>query len=337
MHAAPPDLYELLAGAVTDDPGDGDRVAVADSKRLYKPGGGWRLLERGVLAARALLVEPGATLSESGGRFSERIDHEELLAALATDADGDSTATPWQRGDALPLPRDASPGEVADAADALASACEGARVRFLGVRARRVEPAEFNDLVDRHGTKGAALSHVTLALVREVVDDALSSASGGWGRPTGAPREDARDGAATGGSLRSSPATPCETVQITCDKHGGRNRYAGLLQHHFPDCWIDVIRESRAESRYTWRHGSVDCTATFRVGGEAALPTALASMTAKYLRELAMHEFNAYWTQRVPGLRPTAGYPVDAKRFKAEIAAEQKRLGIDDRVLWRCR
>jgi hypothetical protein len=39
----------------------------------------------------------------------------------------------------------------------------------------------------------------------------------------------------------------------------------------------------------------------------------------------------------VPGLRPTAGYPQDARRFKAQIAAKQQALGIADRCLWRVR
>ena len=37
------------------------------------------------------------------------------------------------------------------------------------------------------------------------------------------------------------------------------------------------------------------------------------------------------------GLKPTAGYFGDSRRFKKEIDAVQKELGIEDRVLWRCR
>jgi hypothetical protein len=58
-------------------------------------------------------------------------------------------------------------------------------------------------------------------------------------------------------------------------------------------------------------------------------------MTAKYLRELAMRPFNAFWQQHVPGLRPTAGYPTDAKRFQGDIRTAQRKLGIEDRDLWR--
>jgi hypothetical protein len=73
------------------------------------------------------------------------------------------------------------------------------------------------------------------------------------------------------------------------------------------------------------------------MNGEVFLATALASMTAKYLRELAMRALNEFWCARVPGLRPTAGYPTDAPRFKQEIAAVQRELGVDDHLLWRNR
>ena len=58
-------------------------------------------------------------------------------------------------------------------------------------------------------------------------------------------------------------------------------------------------------------------------------------MASKYLRELAMRALNDYWRGRVPGLRATAGYPQDAKRFRADIAETQAKLHIADRVLWR--
>jgi hypothetical protein len=71
------------------------------------------------------------------------------------------------------------------------------------------------------------------------------------------------------------------------------------------------------------------------MGGESFLPTALASMTSKYLRELAMRSFNDFWCGRVPDLSPTAGYPGDARRFMDAIAGARQELGIADAVLWR--
>jgi hypothetical protein len=50
---------------------------------------------------------------------------------------------------------------------------------------------------------------------------------------------------------------------------------------------------------------------------------------------LAIQAPTEFWARRVPGRRPTAGYPADARRFKHDIAAAQIALGIDDRAIWR--
>ncbi|MEM7455515.1 MAG: hypothetical protein AAF456_14275, partial [Planctomycetota bacterium] len=71
--------------------------------------------------------------------------------------------------------------------------------------------------------------------------------------------------------------------------------------------------------------------------GESSLPVALASMVSKYVREVFMMLWNDFWQLEVPGIRPTKGYPVDAKRFKMEIETAQNSLGIEDRTIWRNR
>jgi hypothetical protein len=48
-----------------------------------------------------------------------------------------------------------------------------------------------------------------------------------------------------------------------------------------------------------------------------------------------MRALNDYWSGLVPELRPTAGYPQDAKRFRVDIAETQARLCIADRAMWR--
>ncbi len=60
-------------------------------------------------------------------------------------------------------------------------------------------------------------------------------------------------------------------------------------------------------------------------------------MTSKYLRETAMRPFNEFWCAKIPGLKPTAGYPTDSWRFKKQINDVQRELDIDDQILWRCR
>lgn len=309
-----PDLYKLLKKSVVRSPQEcSKRLAIADSKQLYKPGLGLRQLERGVLAA----------LVATSPEHANCVAHvKALLAATLADPHGRRYELDCHAGDELPLPLDALAEEICELAALLRKSCAASGVTLLAVRARLIYPVEFNELVDRHGTKGAALSHMTLALVRDVVDASMKP------RGTSTPARTLPPD--------SCPLTP-DSYCITLDKHGGRNRYAAILQHHFPDSWIEVIDEGRSASRYRWTHGAAPIEAIFRVGGEELLPTALASMTAKYHRELAMHAFNDYWTAKLPGLKPTAGYPNDAKRFRDEISQLQRELKIDDRLIWRNR
>jgi hypothetical protein len=60
-------------------------------------------------------------------------------------------------------------------------------------------------------------------------------------------------------------------------------------------------------------------------------------MVSKYLRELFMGEFNAFWQRHVPGLKPTAGYPGDANRFFDAIRPKVSELGLSDSMVWRAR
>ncbi len=278
------DLYKLLEQTVNRDGRDG-RLAIADSKTLYKPGGSLARLELAVLAAGRIA---GLTL-----RGLVRGEHAEL---------------PWYKDYDPRLPVDATAADIANAERLLVNAT----ARPLALQVRLIEATELNDGIERLGTKGAVLSAASLELAREVLSDLLNSLT--------APSEFA--------------TTP---VLFQFDKHGGRNRYTAILQHTFACDWIETELESRSESAYRWRHAEREYRATFRVKGESQLPTALASMAAKYSRELCMRAFNNFWCSQTPGLRPTAGYPVDAQRFRTEIAAKQTQLGISDHTLWRCR
>ena len=128
---------------------------------------------------------------------------------------------------------------------------------------------------------------------------------------------------------------PRGPISLICDKHGGRNRYAPLLAEHFPEWLIEIRGEGGERSVYRFGPPERRVEVCFRTKAEACLPVALASMASKYLRELAMRALNDYWGRRVPNLAPTAGYPLDAKRFRADIAETQANLKIMDRMLWR--
>jgi len=176
-------------------------------------------------------------------------------------------------------------------------------VRLLDMQYRCVEPKEFNQLLDRFDSKGTLLSNVTLCLIAEQLERL----------PQG------------------------KDIFILCDKHGGRNHYLDILSEFFPDEFIQVVQQSRQSSVYRLALANRKLEFRFVAKGETHLPIALASMLSKYHRELAMIRFNAFWQSHLPDLRPTAGYPEDAKRFKQQIAEVQKRLGIADDALWRRR
>ncbi|OHB80831.1 MAG: hypothetical protein A2V98_16165 [Planctomycetes bacterium RBG_16_64_12] len=226
----------------------------------------------------------------------------EVWDALCGESTPHWQSVPWYTDYDLRVPLDADRAETEPLARTLGEALARAGARLIEIRSKAVFPEQFNGLVELYGTKGAALSHTTLDLVAGVMEP-----------------------------LDAAP------ISIVCDKHGGRNRYHQLLADHFPERFIETHGESRARSVYRFGPENRRVEIRFQAKAESHLPAALASMASKYLRELAMRALNDFWRNRVAGLRPTAGYPQDAKRFKAEIAAAQAELGIDDRVLWRTR
>jgi len=281
------DLYDRLAGFVASRP-TVNQIAIADSKLLYKPGGGLTLLERAVLPSLRNLGHEVETWRE-------------VLQALMVRDDGQWLKLPWYRDFDLPLPVSLSGTDLEIATDQMRDGLAETGVKLCQLQTRVVFPPGFNDEVDQCGSKGQVLSLATLELVSE--------------------------------QLRQID----EPVLVICDKHGGRNKYGPLLQTLNPDRLVEVRKESRMESIYRWGKQDARVEIRFIAKGESWLPSALSSMAAKYVRELAMMAFNRFWCRQVPDLRPTAGYPVDARRFKDEIAAVQEKLGIGDRELWRSR
>ncbi|MCX7430466.1 MAG: hypothetical protein NTY17_05620 [Planctomycetia bacterium] len=210
----------------------------------------------------------------------------------------------WQDLAPLTVPREADAAECIDRATAVRDllACRG--VVLERVACRGIYPDEFNRLLNDGLNKSDILSAATLDL------------------------------AAT---LRA--VAPDEPAIIWCDRHGGRKRYGGLVARHFDATLVQPLEETPARSAYLVPAGdrppTQACRIEFCVGGESRAPVALASMAAKYVRELSMHAFNTFWAARVPGLRPTAGYPTDAQRWRGDAAAaiQQARFAADD--LWR--
>lgn len=125
---------------------------------------------------------------------------------------------------------------------------------------------------------------------------------------------------------------------VVIDRQGGRKVYYPLLELVFEGVNVRLLDESDDISRYVLDDGQRRMTVSFEIGSEVRhLPVALASMTAKYVRELLMMRFNAFWRQRQPELRPTAGYVTDARRFLQDIDPVIRQLNIDRQLLVRSR
>jgi len=125
---------------------------------------------------------------------------------------------------------------------------------------------------------------------------------------------------------------------VAVDRQGGRKVYHELLAMIFEGAELRLIDESEDVSRYVLRDGGRSMTVSFETGADAdPLPVALASMTAKYTREMLMVRFNRFWQRHARALRATAGYVQDGRRFLAEIETLIDSMGIDRRTLVRSR
>ncbi len=280
------DLWNVFArsishGATTDR----NRIQIADSKQVYSPARGIAALERSVLTALALIADFPLSFGE-------------LWTFLTQSPANQLEVEPWFQGRDLALPRCVTASQIEETAAACQA--DGARsgVQLHAVRTDVVLTQRFNELVDHFGSKGVALSTISLQLLASV-----------WDHTDGQP------------------------ALVIADKHGGRNRYDELLGEALGNPLVFRLQESRDISRYRIGNSEV----RFEAKGEKHLPVALASLVSKYTRELAMDLFNAFWREHLPDLKPTKGYPTDARRFRADISARQHELGIADEVLWRTR
>ena len=124
-----------------------------------------------------------------------------------------------------------------------------------------------------------------------------------------------------------------EPTLIVCDKHGARNRYDDLIDEICDGEFIFRLEEGKTISRYKVENSEL----RFQMKAEAHFPVAVSSMIAKYLRETSMELFNRFWITRYPTLKPTKGYPQDAKRFRREIENSCDEMGLSESDWWRSR
>jgi hypothetical protein len=125
-------------------------------------------------------------------------------------------------------------------------------------------------------------------------------------------------------------------LTVCVDKLGGRDRYDDLLEDVLGEARPVRSKAGREVSAYEYRPNGRRVRVLFmRSGEEKALPVALASMFSKYVRELFLRQLNEWFCERLPGLKPTAGYHNDGWRFVNETREFREKNGIPEELLVR--
>lgn len=114
-----------------------------------------------------------------------------------------------------------------------------------------------------------------------------------------------------------------DVQSIIFDKMGGRKSYKSQLGVLWPDTQLEIEEENAQESRYRLLiDGGLRSLCRFVTKSESRFPSvALAACLAKYMRELVMAAFQDHFQRQYPQIKPTAGYPQDARRFLSELQA----------------
>lgn len=226
-----------------------------------------------------------------------------LLQGLGGITGGGTTALPWYHDLSLSLPTDPARSAFTGAAERLATTMAACGATCGGLRIALVTEDAFNRRV--------AQTHNKASIVVEVVLRLIQWAAGQAGN---------------------------DELHVYVDRLGGRTDYRKLLMEAFPDRQLHVLAADESCSRYRLAGRPRDWLVQFSVESEEHyLPVALASMVAKYIRELVMGRFNAYWLERAPSLRPTAGYYTDAQRFLEELGPLVRTGGVPTEQFVRAR
>ncbi len=225
----------------------------------------------------------------------------ELLNRLAPGTADAAKRYPWYAGLDQALPLRCEPTELAMHANALRRNLAGRGCSLLGAISETLCEGHFNDVVSKTRNKSLVLLNLTLRLILRI-------------------------GKAHGG----------RSIRIYVDRQGGRTRYGRWLMTGFDGHELKIVNESNERSAYRLHGPNAEWQVEFIKGGEdRQLPVALASIYSKYIRECFMCLFNAYWRERSPTVRPTAGYYSDGKRFLIDIAPHLRELKIPQAELVR--
>lgn len=296
-------LWRALRAVCTRTPGDdGMRLVVDDSKRVYeRTPRGEKRLERTALAFLAQRAHARGLPADA--RTLVRSFTPELCAADAIEREF------WARElDAL-LPLHCERAHLDERAGALAAALAAGEIELLDAVVRVVPVSALNASFDATDNKARTHWLETQVLLAHL-----------WSRH-------ASDGLA-----------------LVVDRHGGRMRYAEVLAETLPGAQVEIVGEQSPLSEYLVEAPATSTTPARRMhvvfrerAEQASFAVALASCLAKYLREVHMHAFNAYFGALDPALAPTAGYHTDAHRWLKAAQPLLARTPVPERELVRAR
>ncbi|MCH2104935.1 MAG: hypothetical protein MK297_13115 [Planctomycetes bacterium] len=290
------DLWERLAAEVAPAArGAGDRVVVADSKKVYarNPRGRERL-ETTALGFLAQL---------DGGRPMCGADLLRTPPAELRPRAAHIKAHPWYGELAEELPAWMPADRLAIRAAKLRRGLDQASIRLLDAGVRVVPELELNRSFEETGNKGLSvmsfvfqiLQHLWRSFGEDEVRVVVDRQGGRW--HYGRVLHEAFPGTA----LKVLSESPAMSQYVIEEQEGGRRMLVTFAER----------------------------------GEERAFSVALASCIAKYTRELCMQAFNAFFQDLQPELHPTAGYTQDGRRWLEEAAPALAQADLPARTLIR--
>jgi ribonuclease HII len=285
----------------------------------------WKILGKAVsphkkgLAGRLLITDSKKAYSRSGGIGSLRRTVLSCLFAMNEQCTALSTAfelirwvcpdcmerltnNPWYaRLAEQPLGHDTADAAIAGAVLRKTMAEHAMRIR--AVRSRCMEAGFYNERVERVRNKSRVLFTELCTLILEAfITDADST----------------------------------DPMQVIVDRQGGRIAYQQELLRMFPDFSLSVLRQDDNMSSYEMSRAGKTMRIHFCMKADAKyLGVSLASMVSKYLREVMMEAFNAFFCGLCSGLKPTAGYWQDGQRFLKDLSNLLPQYQYDPRKIAR--
>lgn len=317
--AAAESLWPILERAVArKGPLRDGRLIVADSKLVHAMAGGTGLLERTVLAMlrQRKAGEHVPEMPATTAQLLTALGLPTLQTASYKVMDNSSVATassdfrflppqPWYcqaaPGGPTAVPAFTAPASLGIGASMLAGAFATADISLAALGAIVIDEDLFNRRAAATGNKATVLASATFTHIANLAENFADRG-----------------------------------LLLVVDKQGGRANYVPALLRTFPDWQLKIIKQLPEESSYFLHQQQRRILVSFREKSElTSFATALASMTAKYLRELLMAHFNAWFSARIPGIKPTAGYYQDGRRWLADAGPHLAALGIGSEQLMR--